>query len=64
MSVAINWKHILLTAAGAAIPVLFAALDSAGAFNLHTLEQAALTAGAVFWATAVKSWMPSSGAQA
>ncbi|HTQ47266.1 MAG TPA: hypothetical protein VMI75_31135 [Polyangiaceae bacterium] len=54
-----NWKHVLLVSLGAAVPVLFASLD-AQPITWATAGQSVATAGAVFWATAVRSWLPSS----
>ena len=59
----VNWKHILLTALGTALPALNAVLTGAPVLTAPVLEQALATGLVVFLATAIKGWLPSSGAQ-
>lgn len=53
-------KHILVVFAGAALPVLFAALDGAPVLTLAVLIKALSSAGIVGVAAAMRSFLPAS----
>jgi hypothetical protein len=55
-----NWKHVLMIAVGAGLPVLFQEIDGQPLLTLAAFGHDLASAGLVALAAAMKSFMPAS----